>query len=1204
MWQDLRHFEDLRAERSPGRILDDAEFFKVDKFFDDFKTSYKSTITRAQDHLERLKDDQHRLGAIALLPQISSAWQSFPQLDQSLDKLLDLVRFHEAAGDSVTALVLLEGFLSRNPLNAFSAEAEATSGKLLNLYDSFMDLVARVASRLDLDIDTCLIIAPIPHRMVRLNNTQLFNSEVLRNGVHHCLQDYLSRTLAHVAAECNAVHALKELLAVLLRIDSFDLFGRTPLLTAVQSNSITAVRHLLGLPAKWYDENDLLEVAVGAGLKDMVQLLLVEGDLSSTRKNARNLGLKLAASKGCLEIVRLLLIAGADLNDTEVPLDNSSDPKTALSCAAEGGHLEVVRDLLRSNADVSARFETSGMTPLHEAALNGHYNIARVLLQAGANIKRTAWRKLATRPASALELASAQGHVPVVRLLVASNSSMSWGLNAAARYGHLDAVNVLLESGAEIDDLNRTRTTALLQAVVGGHLAIVQRLLEVKANFEAFSQLNTFMEHRFCTPLHIASGKGSTDIVRMLVDAGANINAVNTRNGNEKSSDAVSRIEDTGSEYSCDGSEEDIDEDPHLKYLSALDFGGDTLTPLQLAAYRGHTQTVQLLISAGANVNAEPQMCRLTALQSAAFEGHLDTFHVLMKANADVNASATGADGLTALQGASERGHVHIVQLLLRAYADVNAPASARGATALQSAAAGRHLEIIQLLLSAGADADAGSLTRGTPLQIAAMNGDVEIVQSLLQARATVDTIPTKRSGHTALQGAAEGGHLEVVKLLLDAHADVNFIHAHCVGSALQLAASRTNLEVVRLLLIANANPNYPAIHSSGMTILQGAAKAGNVEIVRLLLEANADVNGSMNGMTSLQYAAQANHGEVLVQLMSAGAYVNALPEGGETALMHAVHGGHYNMVKCLLSFGADVNERGTDKPSALHIAVRSAAAELVYLLLDAGADVNACSGAEGRNSPLGAAARSGNTALAQRLLMANADVDLANPLAAAATCGQVDIVRVLLDKGADVNSMKSSSFNGGRPALVCAADFGYVEVVQMLLEAGTKLDIVERALSIAACRHLEVVQVLLKNGPDPNAVHATYNSALRRAAEIGNFEILRLLLLAGADPNAPTSLRQSEDCTALEVAVSHGHLDAVRLLLYAGADVNPPPSTYFDHKTLLQLAQSCHNLKVLQILEDANPPSCPDGSRKRKRKRNRRTVDLDETSSSESDGL
>ena len=309
------------------------------------------------------------------------------------------------------------------------------------------------------------------------------------------------------------------------------------------------------------------------------------------------------------------------------------------------------------------------------------------------------------------------------------------------------------------------------------------------------------------------------------------------------------------------------------------------------------------------------------------------------------------------------------------------------------------------------------------------------------------------------------------------------------------------------------------------MTALQGVAKCGHLELMRLLLDAHADVNSepSMNRATALQAAVQANNEAISTKLILAGADVNAFrnyQDEEETTLMVAVVEGHPNMARQLLSFGADVNKRGTNKPSALELVVDGAAAEadyeLVDILLDAQADPNACSGADGQDSPLGAAASWGDVAIAQRLLMAKADVDLGNPLAAAAAHGHVDMVRLLLSKQANVNSMKGNTYSYGKPALVCAARKNHLEVVQMLLDAGIKLDIVERALSVAAYRgRLEIVQVLLTTRPDPNAVHATYDSALRGAAANGHLDILRLLLLSGADPNAPTSLRHSEDCTA-----------------------------------------------------------------------------------------
>lgn len=1206
----------------------------VDLFFDDFKSVYKSAIIRARHQLNRLKADHYRLAATALLTQISSAWQSFAKPDQSLDELEDSMRAHEIAGDSITALVLQELILSKSLLNAYGTEATAAAASehLLGLYDIFLDIVARVAPRLNLNVDTCISLAPIPHRVVRLNHLQLFNA-ILRRGADLNLQDYLGRTVVHVAVECNAVLLLKEFPVSILEKEVFKLFLDSPLKLAIESKNILVIKHLLSVQSTWKRDDvvmrHLMIAAVRTGSAVVVQLLLVEGNFCSTEKDIWNIPLKAAAALGHLETVRLLLIAGAELNDTEASLYGSRRRKTALCHAAGNGHLEVVRHLLRFKADVSAYSTYSGMAPLHGAAYYGHYEIARILLQAGADANATCWVKRASmeRVASALELASAQGHVRTLLLLVASSSTTNRALNAAARNGQLDAVNALIDAGANIEDTNCTGTTALLEAVSGGHLLVVSRLLQAKANVEASSRQVSFQRYFCCTPLHIAAGKGLVDIVRTLIDAGGNTNAINTPDKDiENSNEEFNDYEGEFDEDSIEGyyhSDSDFDykrfgkdcwDESDEELSNAPTYYCATVTPLLLAAGRGQKQTVQLLISAGAKVNAMPQGCYAIALQAAASAGHRSTLQVLLEADGDVNAPAKDPDGETALQGAIRYGHVHIVHLLVSAHADVNAAASQYGATALQYAAAEGQLQVVQLLLRTGADVNARSrfLNRGTPLQIAARHGDIEVVHSLLQAGAVVNAIPTNSNGHTALQAAAERGHLEVVKLLLGAHADVNFIHANCVGSALQVAASRANVEVVRLLLGANANPNSPANHSSGMTPLQGAANDGHVELVRLLLDAKADPNGSKYGLTPLQYATWRNHEDIFEQLLAAEADVNALPEGvpeysfaGETALTIAVRVGNINMAKQLLSFGADINKRGKNKPSALEKASQGdtpgSTVEFVDLLLSAQADVNACSGPPGKNSPLGAAASCGNTAIAQKLLTANADVNLGNPLAGAAAHGFVDMVRLLLSKQADLNATEGSVYSYGRPALVSAAEWDHLAVVAILLEAGTKLDLIESALSVAALRgHLEVVQALLRKRPDPNAVDAQYHSPLRGAAANGCLDILRLLLLAGADPNAPTSLRRSEDCTPLETAISCGNPDVARLLLLADADLNPPPSAYYGQKTLLQLAESCGNPAILQILEDANTSSLRNGSRKRKRKGKGLAVEVDKTSSSE----
>jgi ankyrin repeat protein len=86
-------------------------------------------------------------------------------------------------------------------------------------------------------------------------------------------------------------------------------------------------------------------------------------------------------------------------------------------------------------------------------------------------------------------------------------------------------------------------------------------------------------------------------------------------------------------------------------------------TPLMLAAQNGHTQSVKLLISRGAYINAK--LWGTTALMDAAEAGHIEVVRVLLSSGADVNAKSR--DGKTALLRAVSKGQSEIVQLLQRA---------------------------------------------------------------------------------------------------------------------------------------------------------------------------------------------------------------------------------------------------------------------------------------------------------------------------------------------------------------------------------------------------------------------------------------------------------------------------------------------------------------------------------------------------------
>ncbi len=303
----------------------------------------------------------------------------------------------------------------------------------------------------------------------------------------------------------------------------------------------------------------------------------------------------------------------------------------------------------------------------------------------------------------------------------------------------------------------------------------------------------------------------------------------------------------------------------------------------------GHSQVVQRLLAAGADVNAAPAAdFGCTALQAAAELGHEEVVQRLLEAGVDVNAAPARFDGRTALQAAAEGGHREVVQQLLDAGADVNAApvddgsAVDRGLTALQAAAEFGNEELVQRLLEAGADVNAAPVNGGsaadcglTALQAATGGGHREVVQQLLEAGADVDAAPASYHGRTALQAAAEGGHREVVQQLLEAGAHVNAAPARFDGrTALQAAAEGGHREMVQQLLEAGADVNAASAIEFGRTALQAAAERGHLELVQQLLGAGADVNAQASpyGHTALQAAAAGGHREVERLLKRAGA--------------------------------------------------------------------------------------------------------------------------------------------------------------------------------------------------------------------------------------------------------------------------------------------------------------------------------------------
>ncbi|KAI9724833.1 MAG: hypothetical protein M1812_000109 [Candelaria pacifica] len=733
-------------------------------------------------------------------------------------------------------------------------------------------------------------------------------------------------------------------------------------------------------PAACVCNIEALSNAARSGQLDIVQNLILGGvDINAVAHPSISVPLEVAAECGHVEIVKLLIRSGADAKnplslsravdrgDAEVVdllLDAGAPPREdVLLAAAKKGRLIIVKSLLKHRPSANT---TSLLSPriLHDVAEAGdHPEVFKLLLEQGADIEavNTPYRK----PERAL--------------------------HTAARYGHVETVKLLLEHGANIEAAtDRMGERALLIAAYKGHPEIVKHGADIEAATKELGE----------RALHIAAYEGHPETVKLLLDHGADVEAVYTF-------------------YGCSG------------------------TALYIAAQKTHVETVKLLLERGANIEAVSTWGgkRERALHTAARNGHLETLKLLLKHGADIEAGAEQT-GMRALHIAAYKGHSETVKLLLEHGADIEAATKELGERALHIAAYKGHPETVKLLLEHGADIEATKQPQGeTALCEAArghsfedlklQQGCLESVKVLLDHGADIEAVNAHyKNSVRALSIAAQCGHVETVKLLLERGANIEAVNPWDGKSkgALSIAAQCGHVEVVKLLLERGANIEAVSIGTwdgEHERALHTAARNGCLEIAKLLLEHGADIEAATEGrcMHALHVAARSGHPETVKLLLEHGANIEATTKSmSERALHMAARRGHPETVKLLLEHGADIeatrqplvvvalreaarersfeirklqqyhlepakvlleykaNTEAVTHPkgeTALHLAARNDDLQTVKLLLSVGANVNATAVGDTDRTPLQAAVLGHHFEIARDLLAAGADVNI-----------------------------------------------------------------------------------------------------------------------------------------------------------------------------------------------------------------------------------
>ncbi len=259
---------------------------------------------------------------------------------------------------------------------------------------------------------------------------------------------------------------------------------------------------------------------------------------------------------------------------------------------------------------------------------------------------------------------------------------------------------------------------------------------------------------------------------------------------------------------------------------------------------------------------------------------------------------------------------------------------------------------LMRKALATGVDVDGQGVIPEPPLVEASRKGNVEAVQILIEAGASVDKQGRAlvRDGTIApLHVAASHGNTEVVRLLLAAGATVDLGTEDRQQTPLMCASWQGQTECARLLLAAGAVVDQQT--SDGFTSLEFACKGGHVECAQLLLDAGAPT-AEAGGALALASSVLDNDGvlEVARLLLRAGVPVD-VHEGahGLTPLLVACDSGNAEMARLLLECGAAPDKRGARgvglRATPMRCACLKKRVDLVQLLLSYGASREHVSG-------------------------------------------------------------------------------------------------------------------------------------------------------------------------------------------------------------------------------------------------------------------
>jgi ankyrin repeat protein len=793
----------------------------------------------------------------------------------------------------------------------------------------------------------------------------------------------------------------------------------------------------------------------------------------------------------------------------------------ALMMAVSRGKLSTVQQILHSyemqktpNKKLINQATTKGgHTALMLAIIYGHTEIAKALIQAGADLTQKDIKNktvydyaLSTSNANIIVhlIKASPNKIPMLNQLNKTSNSCFNQCDDETLYEFIQTVQMLPNIDIKTHNfgtIDRKNATLLMLAAKQGHMKTLKALIQ---NDKSMCK----------AALSIAAQNGHQNMVEFLINQ--------------------------------------LGKQPENINLA-----------IKLSAQNGHVSTLSFLINTYQGIIIDTMQDNINnALIHAAENGHVETVNLLLAAKAIPNAINHPTLKESPLMLAAKNGHLNMVLTLLGAGADTSL-VNSMNKTALQIAAQHGRLSVVTQLISKTPE------SRKNTIETAAQYGKLPIIQALMNDP-SIEKQEKEALEKFAIEIAAQYGQLDVINELI-ASSSRNKQEKNTLRLvALNIAIDENQVETLEALIPQLDRATITPQVWGGILLV--AIKQKHPQLAEKALKARADKNyQDKNGNTPLILAVETNNEALIQKLLEdhPTADVNHMNFAGDTALTRAVDKNAPNIVTEIIMHSADnIGEASTDnKTSQMLVAGLMKAAEKGYLdivaLFSAFAPTAVTMKNEQGLSALMVAAQHGHTDIVSYLIEEGGakehernNISGETPLMLAALHGHLESVLYFMEESEEEWDINEKNTNG-QTALMLAALNGHTKIVKALTEYNKEsVNVVDNkgntafmlAVQSGKIDTIEILVDFMKdNFPDKsetdliNQKNNNHDNAIMLAAQNNQYNAVEFLI-KNYKPDLSISNKQGK--TALQIATELGYEEIIKLLSAKSLNVAAPQIT------------------------------------------------------------